>query len=234
MPKNKRSGKNVLVLAAHPDDEVLGCGGAIAKHVASGDVVDVVILAEGVTSRGAASQKAHASQLGKLRKCAEAASAILGVRLLSFHTFPDNRMDSVDLLDVVKTIEIELVKSNPSIVYTHHTGDVNIDHRVIHDAVIAACRPQPGHCVRELLFFETPSSTEWRPPSSGQVFAPNWFVDISETLPLKLKALAAYKPELRAFPHPRSPQAVEHLARWRGATVGVVAAEAFMLGRKIT
>lgn len=234
MPTNKRSGNNVLVLAAHPDDEVLGCGGTIARHTAMGDRVEVVIMSEGVASRGEKDGKRLSSQLSKLRRCAEEASSILGVRSLRFHGFPDNRMDSVDLLAVVQAVESELGRANPSIVYTHHAGDVNIDHRRLHDAVIAACRPQPGHGVRELLFFETPSSTEWRPPCSNTVFAPNWFTDISKTLPQKLKAMAAYKPELRVFPHPRSLEALEHLARWRGASVGVQAAEAFMLGRKVT
>ena len=99
--------------------------------------------------------------------------------------------------------------------------------------MIAACRPQPGHPVKQLLFFETPSSTEWRPPASHAAFAPNWFSDISSTLEIKLQALAAYAPELREFPHPRSLQAVEHLARWRGASAGLAAAEAFELGRMI-
>jgi LmbE family N-acetylglucosaminyl deacetylase len=118
-------------------------------------------------------------------------------------------------------------------VLTHHAGDVNIDHRVVHDAVIAACRPQPGYSVKELLFFEVPSSTEWRPPGSAEPFNPNWFFDITSTLATKMEALRAYEAELRAFPHPRSLKAVEALALWRGATAGVEAAEAFVLGRKI-
>lgn len=147
--------------------------------------------------------------------------------------FPDNRMDSVDLLDVVKQVERHIAAFRPGTVFTHHAGDVNIDHRVIHDAVIAACRPQPGFPVRELLFFEVASSTEWRPPASAEAFHPNWFVDITHTLKTKMEALEAYRHEMRDFPHPRSLQAMEALARWRGASVGMEAAEAFVLGRRL-
>ncbi len=139
----------------------------------------------------------------------------------------------MELLDVVQRIETFVARYGPATVLTHHAGDVNVDHRVVHDAVIAACRPQPMHTVRELLFFEIPSSTEWRPPASAPPFTPNWFVDISDTLDAKLAALRAYAPEMRPFPHPRSMEAVVALATWRGATVGVAAAEAFMLGRAI-
>jgi LmbE family N-acetylglucosaminyl deacetylase len=133
----------------------------------------------------------------------------------------------------VKHIEGFVERYRPSLLLTHHCGDVNIDHRVVHDAVISACRPQPGYPVKELLFFEVPSSTEWRPAGSANAFCPNYFVDISMTLPKKLEALNAYAPELRPFPHPRSLKAVTALAHWRGATVGVEAAEAFILGRKL-
>ncbi len=219
----------VLVIAAHPDDEVLGCGGSIARHRAAGDAVAVLIMADGVGSRSGADAPAAAAR----QQCARQAAKILGVQDLTLLAYPDNRMDEATLLDVVRDIEKVMARCVPNIVYTHHAGDVNIDHRIVHGAVIAACRPQPGHAVKQLLFFETPSSTEWRPPASHAVFAPNWFVDISATLELKLQALVAYAPELREFPHPRSLQAVEHLARWRGASAGLAAAEAFELGRLI-
>jgi len=222
----------VLVVAAHPDDEVLGCGGNIARHRKLGHAVSVLILADGVGSRpGGAGSDAHA--LAERRDCARRANAILGVDDLAMLAYPDNRMDEVALLDIVQDIEKAVERCRPSIVYTHHAGDVNVDHCMVHDAVIAACRPLPSHCVRQLLFFETPSSTEWRPASSRRTFSPNWFADISETLALKLQAVEAYAPELRDFPHPRSLAAVEHLARWRGASAGLAAAEAFELGRNI-
>lgn len=225
---------SVLVVAAHPDDEVIGCGGTIARHVAYGDTVSVLIVAEGVTSR---SDKRNSDtdhhELNNLAKAAAAANTAIGVARLNLLNFPDNRMDGMERLDVVKRVEAELAEVSPTIVYTHHAGDVNIDHRVLHDAVIAACSPQPGASVQTLLFFEVASSTEWRPAASAIQFQPDWFVDIADYWPAKAAALAAYSGEMRSFPHPRSITALEHLARWRGACVGRMMAEAFMLGRRI-
>ena len=224
----------VLVVAAHPDDEVLGCGATIAKHVKAGDEVHVIILAEGVTSRDKVRERGnYTTELSELVKAAHTANEILGVKSLALRDLPDNHLDSVDLLDIVKMVENSLEAITPNILYTHHAGDVNIDHRRIHEAVITATRPQPGQSVKTLLFFEVQSSTEWQPPGSAPPFAPNWFVDVSLTLELKMKALAAYTTEMRNWPHARSCEAVEYLARWRGATVGCEAAEAFVLGRQI-
>lgn len=227
---------SILVVAAHPDDEVLGCGGAMVNHIENGDEVHVLILAEGMTSRDLKrNRESRSSDLSTLAQTAKKANDIIGVSSLHLHDFPDNRMDSVDLLDVVKVIESFIKKYQPSIVYTHHRGDVNIDHTVIHDAVITATRPQPGFCVKTLLFFETASSTEWRPPQSSNSFHPNWFVDISgNALSKKLKALDAYTTEMRQFPHARSVKALDYLAKWRGASIGYQAAEGFMLGRYIS
>jgi LmbE family N-acetylglucosaminyl deacetylase len=227
--------KSILVVAAHPDDEVLGCGGAMVKHIENGDDVHVIILAEGMTSRDATRNRdGRSDDLTTLADTAKKANDIIGVTSLHLHDFPDNRMDSLDLLDVVKVIEGFIETYQPSIVYTHHRGDVNIDHTVIHDAVIAATRPQPGHCVKTVLFFETASSTEWRPAQSQRPFSPNWFVDISgDALEKKLQALDAYTTEMRAFPHARSVKALDYLAKWRRSTIGCDAAEGFMLGRQI-
>jgi LmbE family N-acetylglucosaminyl deacetylase len=137
------------------------------------------------------------------------------------------------LLDVIKPIEALIERHRPDTVVTHHGSDLNIDHRRVSQAVATACRPQRGHSVRRLLMFEVASSTEWQLPDAANPFAPNFFVDISMTLERKLSALQAYSAEMRAWPHPRSLQALEHLARWRGATIGVEAAEAFVLGRQI-
>ncbi len=225
---------NILVVAAHPDDEVLACGGAIAKHTQQGDIVHVLILAEGATSRTPQRNREKLQQeLSELAQAAHQASEILRVTSLTLHDFPDNRMDHCDLLDVIKVIEQGIVQYQPETIYTHHGGDVNIDHRRIHEAVVTAARPLPGSTVKTLLFFEVASSTEWQTPGSAPTFAPNWFVDISQTLSLKLKALATYQSEMRPWPHARSIAALEHLARWRGASVGVEAAEAFMLGRNL-
>ncbi|WP_321417463.1 PIG-L deacetylase family protein [uncultured Desulfobacter sp.] len=226
--------QTILVIAAHPDDEVLGCGGTIARHVADGDRVHVVILAEGATSRDATrNTDVREQELTTLAQAADNANDILGVTSLHLHQFPDNRMDGVELLDVIKVVEEHIKNVRPTIVYTHYDGDLNIDHQVVHRAVVTACRPQPGQTVLTLLFFEVPSSTEWRTPGSNPVFAPNWFVDITKTLECKKDALAAYAVEMRSWPHSRSIKAVEYLSGWRGASVGIEAAEGFLLGRRM-
>jgi LmbE family N-acetylglucosaminyl deacetylase len=225
---------SALVVAAHPDDEVLGCGATIARLVDEGWLVHVIIVAEGATSRNETRDlPANLTELSELAISANMANKILGTTSLELLSLPDNRMDSLDLLDVVKFVEKAIKTYKPSLVFTHHSGDVNVDHRVLHDAVITACRPQPNNQVKELLFFEIPSSTEWRPSSSGMAFSPNYFYDVSKYLSKKVDALMIYKSEMRDFPHPRSIDAVKHLAHWRGASVGCEAAEAFMLGRCI-
>lgn len=220
--------KRVLVIAAHPDDEVLGCGGSIARHVDAGDSVTVAILAQGIASRGGAEVE---NAIAQLREQARRANQILGVAALEFLDFPDNQMDSVTRLNVIQAVEALIARIQPAVVYSHWAGDVNIDHRIIHDAVVCACRPQPGHPVESLLFFEVASSTEWQPPYSAPPFLPNWFVDITQSLERKLAAMAAYSGELRSWPHPRSLEALNSQARWRGSSVGCEAAEAFVLGR---
>jgi LmbE family N-acetylglucosaminyl deacetylase len=186
-----------------------------------------LILAEGVMARPDATQ----AQLQSLKGAAQKANDRLGVRTLTLKDFPDNRLDSIDRLEVTKIIEAQIQADRPSIVYTHHWADVNIDHRRVNECVLAACRPQPGGCVQRLLFFEVPSSTEWSGPQYA--FAPNWFVDVTTTLDLKIAALREYWSELRDFPHPRSIEAAGHLARWRGASSGFAAAEAFVLARNL-
>jgi LmbE family N-acetylglucosaminyl deacetylase len=222
------------VVAAHPDDEVLGCGGTLARMASEGRAVHILLISDGQTSRAIEAGQPPVEEVLQARNAAaRAACEILHGSSVEVLGLPDNRLDGVELLDVVKHIESFVRRHRPSLLLTHHCGDVNIDHRVVHDAVISACRPQPGYPVKELLFFEVPSSTEWRPGSAATAFCPNYFVDISATLPKKLEALNAYAAELRPFPHPRSIKAVTALAHWRGATVGVEAAEAFMLGRKL-
>jgi LmbE family N-acetylglucosaminyl deacetylase len=211
---------NVLVVAAHPDDEILGVGGTIARHVAAGDRVDVVICAEGLTSRG----PTDSAEMEELRRCAANAAGMLGARAPRFLGFPDNRMDSLTLLDVVKPLEAFVAELDPAVVYTHNPSDRNVDHGVVFNAVATACRPMPNSHLRAIYCFETPSSTEWGEPDG---FAPTHFVDISDTLEPKLAALKCYESEMRPFPHPRSYDGVRHLAHWRGASAGFAAAEAF-------
>ena len=223
-----------LVVAAHPDDEVLGCGASIYKWATAGDDVHVLILAEGITSRNISLESnATSAALDELAEAARAASRILTVSSLSLHDFPDNSMDTVRFLDIVKIVETFVSKLTPNVVVTHHAGDLSIDHRITHNAVLTACRPLPDCCVKLILCFETPSATEWQSPVFNQPFTPNWFEDVSQTFDVKLKALEAYESEMRNWPHSRSIESVQNLARWRGTSVGVEAAEAFMLIRQI-
>ena len=226
---------SVLVVAAHPDDEILGCGGTCSRLVAEGWAVHHLILAQGAASRSSNPSGDHAlaGEIQALRQAAESAAEHVGATGVEFADFPDNRMDSVDLLDVVKRIEDSITRVRPLRVLTHHVSDVNIDHTLVHQAVAAATRPLPETSVRQVAFFEVPSSTEWRSSGSGQPFVPNLFVDITDHLEAKLAALKAYESEMRPFPHPRSATAVAHLAAWRGASAGVSAAEAFHIGRWI-
>lgn len=225
----------VLVVAAHPDDELLGCGGTMAGHVARGDEVVVAFLAEGLTARDPRRDvEKRSEEMTRLRQAARAANGVLGVGAVEFFDFPDNRLDSVDRLDLIKVVEDLLARHQPELLYTHHAGDLNVDHRRVQEAVVTACRPIQGQCsVRTMLFFEVASSTEWQVPHSLPPFCPNWFVNIESTLESKLSALKHYDGELRPFPHPRSAQAVEALARVRGAASGYHAAEGFMLGRRL-
>ena len=219
-----------LVVAAHPDDEVLGCGGTIARHIRRGDHIAVAILAQGGTHR-AAGKDFHAHIHGH----AHAAAVALGVTDLRWYSVglaPDNRLDTVPLLQMAQYVENWIRWTHPQVVYTHHHGDCNVDHRRVCEAVLAATRPgATSHRVDEVLLFEVPSSTEWSFGQLGSTFRPSVFMDISDTLDLKLAAMACYQTEARAFPHPRSPEALTALARWRGATVGLQAAEAFDVAR---
>ena len=222
---------NILVIAAHPDDEILGCGGTLAKHVFNGDIVNTVIFGEGVTSREKVNNQHE--KLNKIKIEAEEANKIIGVKNLYFEELPDNQLDQFNRLKIVKIIEKYILELNPNIIFTHHVGDVNIDHQVLHHSVITATRPMPGNMVEKILFFETPSSTEWQIKDSGSAFIPNYFVDINTTFKSKLEALKVYDMEMRDWPHPRSLKNIEVLAKWRGSMVGLSLAEAFVLGREI-
>ena len=229
------AGKVVAVIASHPDDEMLGCGGTINKHIENGDLVHVLIVSEGLTSRDKTRDiNKRGEQLSELANIAIQANKCVKSTSVDFLSMPDNRMDSVDLLDIVKEIEGFKQKYNPEIVYTHHASDVNIDHQKVHEAVITACRPIPGESVRQILCFETLSSTEWQPPMSKQPFVPNYFNVLSdENMQNKIKALKVYDCEMREFPHARSIKTVESLATLRGSTVGMEYAESFIVARII-
>jgi N-acetylglucosamine malate deacetylase 1 len=225
------SAQTVLVIAAHPDDEALGCGGSLALHAGRGDRVQALFMTDGVAARGPAGQAEERAR--ERRDCAHAAAKVIGICGSAFLDFPDNQMDSVPLLDIVRRIEPVVESARPDIVYTHHGGDLNVDHRLTHQAVMTALRPQPGRLSPTILCFEVASSTEWQAPAMHQAFVPNWFQDISVVLDRKLEALRMYRGEMRDWPHSRSLEALTHLARWRGATIGIPAAEAFVLARRI-
>lgn len=221
--------KSVLIVAAHTDDEALGCGGTIARHVAEGDVVNAIFMADGVSSRTEATQ----DELVNRNAAAEHAREILGIRENVYLGLPDNRLDSLPLIEVIQRIEPIVRKLRPNIIYTHHHGDLNVDHRITHQAVLTACRPMPGCTVQAIYAFEVMSSTDWATPTA-QPFIPNHYVDISAQLSTKLDAIKAYQLEMRDAPHSRSTEHLNMLARHRGYSVGMMAAEAFMTIRTLS
>jgi len=228
--------RKALVVAAHPDDEVLGCGGSLARLAGEGVEVHVVLLADGIGSRYGTTLRPDATLMAREREerraAARQAAAVLGVCSVTFDHFPDNQMDTVPLLAIVQSIESVIARLQPDTIFTHHSGDVNVDHRRIHEAIAAACRPQPDHCVQNIFCFEVPSSTEWQLPHSGLSFWPNLYVGLSEAdCGKKRAALECYAAELRPWPHPRSLEAVHIAAKKRGAESGNPAAEAFWIGR---
>jgi len=223
----------VLVIGAHPDDEVLGCGATAARLVTEGHEVHFAILGEGMTSRHLDRADADAAQVAALHEQAHAAAAKLGVKSVVLHKLPDNRLDTVALLDIVKIVETLVEQIKPEVIYTHHGGDLNVDHVILHRAVLTATRPVTGQPVREIYAFEVPSATEWAFQNLGPAFQPNVFVDVTRTLEAKIAAMECYESEVRKFPHPRSPEALRALAMRWGSVAGCAAAEAFELIRSI-
>jgi LmbE family N-acetylglucosaminyl deacetylase len=217
----------VLAMVAHPDDEVLGAGGTLARHASRGDEVHIAFLTDGV---GARSEDQAAAK--RRADAAKQAAGHLGAREPRFLGFPDNRLDGVALLDVVKAAEAVVTDVRPDTIYTHHAGDLNIDHVLCHRAVMTACRPLPGSSVRRIFAIEIASSTEWALAASNS-FVPNRFVDISASRAAKQRALESYAEEMRPFPHARSHEAIKALEHWRGASAGLACAEAFMVLRDV-
>ena len=230
LPRRQR---RILIVAAHPDDEVLGCGGTVPILANAGHEVHLTILGEGVTSRFPTREEADPSQLEDLQAQSREVAKLLGAKTVELHGLPDNRFDTLPLLDVVKIVEETVERLRPETVYVHHEGDLNVDHQVANRAVLTATRPMPGSPVEDVYAFEVPSSTEWNFNRSGTVFRPNVFQDISETLDLKIRALSTYAGEVRVFPHPRSEESIQAIAHRWGSVAGCAAAEAFELLRAV-
>jgi len=217
----------VLVIAAHPDDELLGLGGTVARHAAAGDEVTAVIVSEGATSRYASGADEA------LRESARAAAAVLGTREPLFLGLRDQYLDAQTILEVIRPVEEAVRSARPDIVYTHHWGDLNRDHRVVSEAVMVACRPVGDGYPPRLYCFETPSSSEWSSTDHSLQFVPNHFVDIAATVDVKLRAMACYQTEVRPAPHPRALESLRARAAYWGQIVSRPYAEAFVLVREV-
>lgn len=224
---------NILVVAAHPDDEVLGCGGTIARLAAEGARVSILILANGLTSRPDFQKGKQRQLLRTHHRRAKRAATFLGATHVSVLGLPDQLLDTLPLLTVAQAITREIDRVRPEIVFTHHGGDLNTDHVVAFRATLVATRSSVAMPVKSVLAYEIPSSTEWSFDSFAPQFHPNLFFDIGISLRRKLDAMAIYESETRPFPHPRSEEALTANAHRWGSVAGLPAAEAFQIIREI-
>ena len=227
--------KKVLVIAAHPDDDILGCGGSIAFWRSKGFQIQVVFLTDGESSRfkdsiEKSSNPENSRIIFERKEAAKNVAKMLDTFPPIFLDFKDNQLDSYAILNVVKELEQIYMKFDPNIVVTHSASDLNIDHRRVHEAVLILTRPLNESVLEKVLFFEIPSSTEWGYSSMFPVFSPTYFIDIEKWFNVKVAALDLYGSEMRDFPHPRSIKNIEALSIWRGSCIGVAAAEAFEIG----
>ena len=221
--------KSVLVIAAHPDDETIGCGGTILRHIDNEDTVNIITLTDGVGSRDSLS----GSDKKKRNDAANNAIKLLGANWVGCGTFPDNNMDSIPILQIIKFIESFKKKYYPDIIYTHSPNDLNVDHGIAAMATLTAFRPEPSEKYNEIRFFEVASSSDFSVKQLNRKFEPNLFVNISNYLKIKIEALKCYDIEIRDYPHSRSYKKIEALAEYRGAQSGLNFAEAFEVVRKI-
>ena len=223
--------KKILIVCAHPDDEVLGCFGTVSRMIKEGYEAYTLILGEGKTSRDEQRDvEANKNNLTLLSKEIQDANNLIGIKKVYTHNFSDNRFDSHDLLDIVKVISNVKEEIQPDIIFTHYENDLNIDHQITYKAVITATRPMQNEPVKEIYSFEILSSTEWNYPLS---FSPDTFFDISSTIELKLEAMSKYKSELCSFPHPRSLNGIKLNAQYNGMKVGKSYVESFTCVRCI-
>lgn len=226
--------KKIMVVVAHPDDELLGLGATMHKLIHEYNVkTHVVILGEGITSR---SEERDTEQWKKEllihKKNIKAAQTAIGYHSVSIYDFPDNRFDTVALLDIIKVVEKEKNEFQPEVIFTHHGGDLNVDHQRTFEAVITATRPMKKEVVNTVITFETPSGTEWQPSSDPKRFIPNIFISLPESsVEAKIKGMESYEFEKREWPHPRSPEALRITAKRTGLIVGLELSEAFQLVR---
>ena len=221
--------RKFMIFAAHPDDEILGCGATAARYVVEGYTGRCIILSQGMLSRGEDFRK----KTEWLKKDSEEANKIIGINDISFYNFPDNSFDSVPLLEIIKTIEMEIFDFKPDVIFTHFGQDLNIDHRRTFEAVMTACRPVPGFLNPDIYSFYIPSSTDWVDGFCLKPFYPNFFVDVSEYIEIKLKALSCYTSEMREYPHSRSIQAMRIFSQYWGNRIGFEFVEPMILIRKI-
>lgn len=224
------SNKKILVVAAHPDDEAIGCGGTIAKHLSQKDEVHLVFLADGVTSR-----IEKKNDLKNRNHMSQKFNRLMGIKEKNvvYFNFSDNSLDKYPILQIIKKLENIILRVKPQIIYTHHHGDLNVDHAVAHKAVMTACRPILKENVKKILSFEIPSSTDYNTQNNYLIFQPNYYVNISKFIEKKISGLKCYKKEMRTPPHSRSINNIKNLASVRGNTIGVNYAEAFYVNRII-
>lgn len=223
--------KKILVVAAHPDDEVLGCFGTVARLIKEGYEAYTLILGEGKTSRDEERRpEIKKNEIEILNTEIQKANNIIGIKKVFVEFFPDNRFDSVDLLDIIKVISRIKDEIKPDIIFTHYENDLNIDHQITYKAVITATRPMENESVKEIYSFEVLSSTEWKYPLS---FSPDIFFDISDTIELKINSMREYASELCEYPHPRSLEGIELNAKYNGLRVGKKYVEVFKSVRVI-
>lgn len=219
----------VLVVVAHPDDETISMAGTIRKHIDKGDKVYVVSMTDGVGGR----DKSNEIEVENRKIFSDLASKELGFEWGDCYNFLDNSMDAYPLLEIVKAVEKVKVKYEPSLVYTHSSADLNVDHRVVANAVLTAFRPQPMESCKEIRLFEVASATDYGSSAVTGTFLPNLFVNITSEWDSKLNALNAYSSEMRNYPHSRSVEGILNLAKIRGNQVGYNLAEAFEVIRKL-
>lgn len=225
--------KRILAIVAHPDDEVIGVGGTLCRHIDEGDVVKVVILGDGKSSRRDKYEKLDDNEVEKSNTETKEALLKLGVKDFHKEFLPDNRFDSMEILDLAKLVSKHVHEFKPETVYTHHFGDLNIDHQMCSEAAVIACRPTENETVKQVFMFETLSSTEMAGYRAANVFLPNYFVNIQKQLDRKINSMSCYKSELKSYPHPRSLESIKINAQLWGTKVNTLAVEPFFLFREL-